>query len=359
MTMAAFQDAAREYVAAGIVPLPMGGDDGKRPLVRHPDKFGRRAALQIVPKFPDANLGFWCGGHNRLTLVDIDSPKDSELQYALDHFGPSPIIVRTASGKYHAYYRHDGERRRIRPLQGHALDILGEGGIAVAPPSTRPTGGTYQFVRGGLADLTNLPTIRRGALHIIEPSPIRKQDGSTLTGNATSIGQRNDSLFRLALAFARDAESAAALLALLREANAELAKPPLPDAEIQRAVRSAWRYRMNGQLMVPGADSSIVLPSASIARLLVAGEIDAMALLALMRKAHSGRPGKAFAASPLAMERHRLIGSWDKRRYRNAVRKLCELGELVQITPGGRGQHDPAMYRFASSNQGGGFAPQS
>ena len=219
----AYQDAAREYANAGIVPLPLGGEDGKRPLVRHPGKFGRQAALQIAPKFPDANLGFWCGRHNRLTLVDIDSAEGSELQYALDRFGPSPVIVRTASGKHHVYYRHDGERRRIRPIRGHAIDILGEGGLAVAPPSTRTTGGKYEFVHGGLADLANLPAIRRGALHGLEPAPIEKQTASSLAGNAAAIGQRNDSLFRLALALAHAAESAAALLAQLKEANAELA----------------------------------------------------------------------------------------------------------------------------------------
>ena len=356
MTMAAFQDAAHEYAAAGIVPLPI-APNGKRPLVNHPDKFGRRAALQILPKFPDANLGFWCGRHNDLTIVDIDSTEDAELQYAFDRFGPSPVIVRTATGKHHAYYRHDGERRRIRPIAGHPIDILGEGGICVAPPSVRPAGGRYEFVRGGLAGLSNLPTIRVGAFPNLEPETVAK--ATAINGDVATIGQRNDTVFRLALVLAHTAESQSDLLAQARKANAELSKPPLPDGEVQRAVGSAWRYKRDGRLMTLGTDSTILLPAASIGRLLAAGETDAMALLALLRKAHSGRPGKAFAASPLAMERHRLIGSWDKRRYRNAARKLCELGELVQITPGGRGKHDPAMFSFAPARKGDGFAPQS
>jgi hypothetical protein len=102
MTMAAFQDAASEYAAAGIVPLPI---DGKKPLVSHPDRFGRRAALQIAakPQFANAGLGFWCGHHNGLTVADIDDPKDAALQYVLDTFGASPIIVRTASRKHHVW----------------------------------------------------------------------------------------------------------------------------------------------------------------------------------------------------------------------------------------------------------------
>src|SRR4051812_10846921 len=105
MTMPAYQDAAREYAAAGIVPLPI-ARDGKRPLVRNPERFGQRAALQVAPKFPDANLGFWCGRNNRLTVVDVDSSNEAELQHAIDTYGHSPVIVETASGKHHLYFRH-------------------------------------------------------------------------------------------------------------------------------------------------------------------------------------------------------------------------------------------------------------
>lgn len=352
--MAAFQEMAPAWAAAGIVPLPI---DGKRPLVRHPDRFGRRAALRIVLKFPDANLGFWCGHFNRLTVVDVDSTADAELQHALTTYGDSPIIVRTASGKHHAYYRHDGERRRIRPDKAHPIDILGEGGLAVAPPSVRPSGGRYEFVRGGLSDLANLPTMRRGVLPVRQADEISSPSEPATqisTPGAATIGRRNDTLFRVALSWAHDAKSQDDLLAQVRKANAELATP-LPDGEVQRAVGSAWGYKVNGRLMVPGStESSIVLPAASIARLLAAGETDAMALLTLLRKAHAGLRD-TFAASPDAMVRARLIGTWDKRRYRHAARKLCDLGELVQVHRGGKGARDPALYRFA---EGGRFAPQ-
>jgi hypothetical protein len=115
---------------------------------------------------------------------------------------------------------------------------------------------------------------------------------------------------------------------------------------VSHKKRDTGGYKMRGRLLVPGTDSSIILPSASIGRLLADGETDAMALLALLRKSHTrGRP---FAASPEAMERARVIGSWGKKRYRNATRKLCEVGELVQLHKGGRGEGDPSLYRFRS-----------
>jgi hypothetical protein len=165
------------------------------------------------------------------------------------------------------------------------------------------------------------------------------------------IGQRNDVMFRLALALAHTAEDRRALLDHVRQANAAQAAP-LPDDELQRAVGSAWRYREEGRLMIPGRGSAILMPSATIERLLSAGETDALALLAMARRAHGGQPGKSFALAPQAMAEARLIGSWGRNRYRAAIRQACHLGELEQIKAGGRGKRDPALYRFAPPRKG-------
>jgi hypothetical protein len=125
----------------------------------------------------------------------------------------------------------------------------------------------------------------------------------------------------------------------------------LPDAEVQRAVGSAWGYKMRDRLMVPGTDGAIILSAASITRLLATGEIDAMALLALLRKHHSGRR-QSFAASPEAMARAQLIRPWGKNRYRSTLRKLCDLGELEQLCSGGKGRRDPALYQFPALRKG-------
>lgn len=259
--MAAFTDAAATWVAAGVACFPLGGADGKRPLVRNPGRLGARASLDLAsrPQFTSApGLGFWCGSHNNLTVVDVDSTADVELQYALDTYGPTPVIVQTASGKYHPYYRHAGERRRIRPDKRHPIDILGEGGLAVAPPSERPGVGTYRFLCGGLADLRSLPTIKPGA---VPQRPITTSDASSERADSgtgelvASIGQRNNVMFRLACALAEIAQDRAELLAQVRAANAAQSLP-LPDDELQRAVGSAWRYREEGRLMVPGLSES-------------------------------------------------------------------------------------------------------
>jgi hypothetical protein len=366
MTMAAFQEMAHAWAAAGITPLPV-YPDGKKTMVKQPGTFGRPAAMGLAakPRYAAANLGFMCGAFNRLSVVDIDSAADTELQHALETYGDSPIIVSTPSGGRHVYYAHNDEPRKVRLDDRHPIDMLG-GGLCVAPPSVRSSGASYAWLRGGLADIANgnLPKIRTGALHKGEAAPSKRDVGMpiSIAPDAATVGQgkRNDTVFRLALALAHHAESQADLLAQARKANAELSDPPLPDAEVQRAVASAWGYKMNDRLMVPGAGSSIILQTASLDRFLDAGDdgLDCLALLAAFRKSHAGLRD-SFAASPEAMARARLIRPWGKNRYRSTIRKLCDLGELEQVYSGGRGPRDPAMYRFAHPPKGSELDPNT
>jgi len=337
-----------------VVPLPI-DPTGKKPLVRQPGKFGIRAVQDIFSKFPNAELGFYCGRRNGLTVVDVDDARDTELQRAIDTYGNSPIIVETASGKHHLYYRYDGERRSIRPDKEHAIDILGEGGICIAPPSVR-NDGAYRFERGGLSDLANLPTIRRQALADLVPTLSHRTENPVSGTSAEVIydGTRNAELATVARYIASGLSSLDEHLTKVREANAALCKPPLDDDEVRKIARSAWRYKIEGRLMVPGMASAILLPRDDLDQLLRAGETDALALLAQFRKAHIGRRN-VFAASPKALERDRLIGSWNHHRYRNATRKLCELDFLEKISNGGKGPNDPALYSFKKGYR---FGPQ-
>jgi hypothetical protein len=340
MTVAAFQDAAREYAAAGIAALPLGGVDGKKPLVSHPQKFGIRASLQIAEKFPEANAGFWCGPRSRLTVVDIDSPKKSELQWAIDTFGPSPIVIRTGSQNHHVWYKHDGEGRRIDAFDGHKIDLLGQG-LCVAPPSVRPGGSKYEFVQGSLADVGNLPTINRDALQALPP-PKDKPDEMD---RRAAEGSRNTSLFDFARSIGHTAKSLDGLLNALRKANAENNDPPLPDVEVQRTARKVWQYREEGRLMAPGGAQYVGMSVAKIEPMWASGNSDALMLELRIRKAHESQRDR-FAASPKAMAEARLLGSWSARRYQNALNDLCGMQRLERIARGGRGAGDPALYRL-------------
>ena len=92
--------------------------------------------------------------------------------------GDTPLIARTASGKYHAYYRFNGEDRlkleRVRPWGDDVpIDLL-HSLLVVATPSKAP-GGQYEFIRGRIHQLDDLPVMRglEGLAKVLKGPPAR------------------------------------------------------------------------------------------------------------------------------------------------------------------------------------------
>ena len=122
------------YAAHGIPTFPVTAE--KKPATRGYLRTGLRGSTELARKFPHADaFGFACGPRSKVTLLDVDSADERALADALSIYGRTPLISRTASGGYHAWFRYNGEGRLIRPAPDKPLDILG-GGVAVAPPST-------------------------------------------------------------------------------------------------------------------------------------------------------------------------------------------------------------------------------
>src|ERR1700730_14945948 len=107
-TLGFFEQWQRIYADRGVATVPCSSE--KRPVVKNPQRFGREASRTIARRFPDATVfGFYAGQRNGLTVLDIDTTNERILRDALDRHGATPFIVRTASGKFHAYYEHNGE----------------------------------------------------------------------------------------------------------------------------------------------------------------------------------------------------------------------------------------------------------
>ena len=134
------------YAERGIALIPCGSN--KAPLVKNPQKFGREASTEIACKFSEASaFGYYCGKRNGITVLDIDTTDERVLSDALNRHGQTPIVVRTGSGKFHALYRFNNEKRAVRAWDGLPIDLLGAG-LAIAPPSIVAKG-QYQIIRKG------------------------------------------------------------------------------------------------------------------------------------------------------------------------------------------------------------------
>src|SRR5262249_25160617 len=104
-----------DYAALGISVVPCSTSE-KKSLVTNWQKMGRPATTALVHKFPETNaFGFVAGRRSGITVVDVDVPDECAANDAIDRYGEPRVIVTTATGKFHLYYLHNGERRWIRP----------------------------------------------------------------------------------------------------------------------------------------------------------------------------------------------------------------------------------------------------
>ena len=110
------------YAEQGIATFPV---RKKRPCVSGWQRIGLPASTQLAVKFLDADaFGFVCGPRSGITIVDIDSPDEATLTEAYKLFGKSPILWRTGSGNFAMPFRHNGEKRHIRPSRSVAGRVL-------------------------------------------------------------------------------------------------------------------------------------------------------------------------------------------------------------------------------------------
>jgi replicative DNA helicase len=148
-------DAALAYATEQcwrVVPIPAGG---KRPrLSAWQDAATTDPDLieQWWQQWPGDGIGIACGAVSGLFVVDVDvsdgKPGLSTLAELEATHGelPETYTVRTGSGGWHYYFRWDPARPIRNGKLGDAIDIRGEGGQVLAPPTIHPTTGEAYIV---------------------------------------------------------------------------------------------------------------------------------------------------------------------------------------------------------------------
>jgi hypothetical protein len=113
---------------------------------------------------------------------------------------PPGRTIRTGSGGTHLYFRHPGSpvHNDSGRLLGPGVDIRGDGGYVIAPPSRHATGGRYAVeARGG-----ELPELPDWLVHRMEPQQQRPPALSRARGPSSAWGRAalNGELSRLSQA---------------------------------------------------------------------------------------------------------------------------------------------------------------
>ena len=237
--------AAIGYAARGWSVIPI-QHRGKRPLVAWVEFQERLAEPAEIDawyrRWPDANVGIVTGRVSGLVAVDIDvRPGGSESLDRLEiELGPMPgtVEVLTGGGGRHLYFAHPGGTVPNRAGVAPGIDVRGDGGCVVAPPSVHASGRRYAWVAGHGPDevpLAGMPAwARAGSPRGGHPL----KHWRSLVREGVDQGQRNATLASLTGHLLRHGVDPLVALELLLAWNRMRCRPPLPDAEVGRVVDS-------------------------------------------------------------------------------------------------------------------------
>ena len=102
-------------------------------------------------------VGIPTGAINSIFVVEADTPEGHDVdglaslkQLETEHGAlPDTLIAESPSGSRHHYFNHPGNGLKVRCTTselGPGIDVKGDGGMVIAPPSLRPGKGNYRWL---------------------------------------------------------------------------------------------------------------------------------------------------------------------------------------------------------------------
>lgn len=242
-------DAAIEYAKKGFAVFPLKYRD-KVPLTRNGCKDATTDAAQIKAwwqKYPNANIGLATGSVSQNVFVidlDIDEDRGIDGYHSLEDWQrehgdfPETWTAITGRGGYHLYYRGNGKiKNRAGIIDG--VDIRGNGGYVVAPPSIHKNGNRYEWEYS--PDEFEIAKADNNVEYFLNHDD-QKQGTAFTMPNIVAAGQRNQMLFRFACMMQAKGASDQSVFAATMAENESSCSPPLTEQEVKVIVSSATRY---------------------------------------------------------------------------------------------------------------------
>lgn len=237
-------EAALEYCSFSWCVIPIYAH-GKEPLVPWKGYQSGHATVKQVRAWwtgwPDANVGIVTGAISNLVVLDVDGPTgEATLARLIEEYGSLPKTPesRTGHGR-HLYFKHPGTPVRTTAGKlGEGLDVRGDGGYVIAPPSVHESGARYQwtaaFAQKKLADLPDW------LVKLLASSLSARNENSE--DSTIYEGQRNETLTKLGGAMRRHGADETTIIDTLRQENQRRCEPPLSDDEVRTIAGSVGSY---------------------------------------------------------------------------------------------------------------------
>jgi Bifunctional DNA primase/polymerase, N-terminal/Primase C terminal 1 (PriCT-1) len=219
---------------------------GKEPAVAG----GFKAATtdpQIIQQWwcarPDCNVAIATGAISGVFVVDVDD-LDGELELRrleAEHGTLPPTVEVITGGGRHLYFKTpEAPVRNSASKVADNIDVRGDGGYVLAPPSIHPSGRRYAWSADSASVFAAAPDWLLAKISKPTngnvPTPLAEWRDLVLGG--VGEGQRNHTVTRLAGYLLRRHVDPLVALEFLTAWNATRCQPPLEAAEVARIVDS-------------------------------------------------------------------------------------------------------------------------
>lgn len=198
---------------------------------RLPTKAELRTWFTAMPK---ANLGTVTGVISGIVVVDVDGPIGVRSARALGF--NRTLTSRTGGGGYHLFYS-TSEAILSRGRLYDGIDLKGEGGFVVLPPSAHISGKLYRWFRQRAlapADLSKLsPEPAYGRSGTTDPWVEELLDGVVEGNRSNSVARLAGRYFYLGLSL----DETLLLMVAWNDRN----RPPLSYVELERSIKAVGR----------------------------------------------------------------------------------------------------------------------
>lgn len=236
---------ALQYLQDGWSVIPL-ESRGKKPRVDWKPYQSIPATREQVnvwwKQWPDANVGIVTGTISDLLVLDIDGEEGNATLTGLEKtHGPLPLTRTAKTGKgRHLYFTFPSASiGSTASALGNGVDVRGQGGYVVAPPSVHENGAAYRWSSDAREPLARTPQWLVTALTTTSTAVCV---GGVSTEGKIVEGQRNSTLTRIAGALRRQGCGEELILTTIQAENNARCVPPLPQTELESIAQSVAAY---------------------------------------------------------------------------------------------------------------------
>lgn len=224
----------------------------KRPHTPHGCKDAKKdpgAIRAWWKKWPNDSVGIATGSISNLIVIDEDLDDDKGLDgimavdaWEKDNNVKLPATARAITGRggAHLYYHYTGKDILNRAGIIDGVDVRGEGGYVVAPPSIHPNGVEYAWEED--PDDIGIAEVDEVVLKFLATGTVKESGEKFQLPSIIDSGTRNSTLYHFACSLQAQGLSDTAIKAAVQEENKLRCVPPIDDDELELLIGSALKY---------------------------------------------------------------------------------------------------------------------